>query len=162
MRSLRPLLITAALAVGLSVLVSGCSDDDIVTADQGLPKDTMGDVYKADQGTDWYDGGVPDKPKPDMGEDVGLSCTVTGDSLNGKFAAVCITKKSTCYGTPVQIGVNSHNLQDKNGKALTFTCYEGICGTNETLNNPQSYSVTLEAKSGSKSCGSAKVTGNIK
>jgi len=165
MRSLRPLLITAALATGLSVLVSGCSDDDIITADQKVPKDTSAD-YRPDQkqGSDGYDGGVPDKPKPDMREDVGLSCEVGYSDVGGKFAAVCTTKKSTCYGTPVQIGVKSHNLQYKNGKALTFICSEGvptICMSHETLNNPQNYTVEFVAKGGKSSCGHYKLSGKI-
>jgi len=67
MKSLRPLLITAALAVGLSVLVSACSDDDIITKDQGIPKDTTEDVYNPDQGSDGYDQGVGEAPLPDKG-----------------------------------------------------------------------------------------------
>jgi len=159
---LRGQLLEKTIILILSVLVSGCSDDDIVTADQRVPKDTMGDVYKADQGTDGYDGGVPDKPKPDMGEDVGLSCKVTGNSIGGAFAGGCSTKKTTCYGKKVNIGVQKHNLVGKNGKPLTFNCYAGICGTNETLDNPQAYSVTFVAKGDSTSCGTATVTGKVK
>jgi len=160
---LRPLLITAALAVGLSVLVSGCSDDDIVTADQKVPKDTMGDVYKADQGTDGYDGGVPDKPKPDMGEDVGLSCKVHGSKIGEKFGAICETKKSTCNGSAVKYVVKSHNLVNKAGSPLTFVCSSmGACVSNETLNNPQNYSVNFVAKGGTTTCGSYTAKGSVK
>jgi len=165
MKSLRPLLITAALAVGLSVLVSACSDDDIITADQRVKKDNGSDIYKPDQkqGSDGYDGGVPDKQVPDLGEDVGLSCKVNFDNLNGAFAASCTTKKSTCYGNQVKIGVDKHNLVGKNGKSLTFVCFaSGNCVSNETLDNPQKYSVTFSAKSGSSSCGTYTTTGTVK
>jgi len=146
------------------VLVSGCSDDDIVTADQRVPKDTMGD-YRPDQkqGSDGYDGGVPDKPKPDMGEDVGLSCTVNFANVGGAFAAKCQTKKSTCYGAPVIYGVAKHNLVGKNGTGLTFVCSSsGNCLTNETLDKSQDYSITFAANGGTKNCGTATVTGKVK
>jgi len=107
--------------------------------------------------------GVPDKPKPDMREDVGLSCEVNGSKIGEKFVAICQTKKATCNGSPVQYGVNSHNLQYKNGKALTFVCSSmGTCATNETLDKPQDYSITFAANGGSKNCGTATVTGKVK